>query len=55
MHRRGDTEIDNYLKIINPKVNTLVWPDFELAYYDVAAEHVNHYPTGLLKLMFSKK
>ena len=31
---------------ISPKVNVIAWLEFELAYYDIAIEHVSHYATG---------
>ena len=35
-------------KGINPKVNVTTWLGFELAYYDVAVRHDNHYATRTL-------
>ena len=32
-------------KGISPKVNVIAWLEFELAYYDVKVQHVNHYAT----------
>ena len=33
-------------KGISLKVGVIAWLEFELAYYDVAVQHVNHYATG---------
>ena len=32
---------------MNPKMNKIAWLEFELTYYDVAVQHVNHYITGI--------
>ena len=33
-------------KGMSPKMNALAWPEFELAYYDVAIQLADHYVTG---------
>ena len=33
----------SYTKRICPKVNVIAWLEFELAYYDSAVQHFNHY------------
>ena len=35
--------VHTFLKGISLKVNVTVWLKFELAYYDVAVQHVSHY------------
>ena len=32
---------------MSPKVNVIAWLVFELTYYDIAVQHVNHYPAGI--------
>ena len=34
-------------KEISSKVNIIAWLEFELAYYDVVVQHVNHYNMGV--------
>ena len=41
-----DKEVDAFSKGINPKVNIIAWQEFELIYYDVAVQHINHYTMG---------
>ena len=35
-------------KGISPKVNLIVWVEFELTYYDVVVQYVNHNAIGTL-------
>ena len=41
-----------FLKGICPKVNVIARLEFELAFFDVAFEHVNHYTTGTSPVFF---
>ena len=43
----GDKEVHTFLKGISPKVNVIAWLELELAYFDVAIEHISYYVTGL--------
>ena len=36
-------------RVISPKVNVLARLDFEIAYYDVSVQPVNHYTNALNK------
>ena len=44
-HGWEDKEVHTFLKGISLKENAIVWVEFELAYYDIAIQHVNHYTT----------
>ena len=41
-----DKEVHNFTEEISPKGNVIAQREFELAYYDVADQYVNHYATG---------
>ena len=36
-------EVHTFPMSIGPKVNVKAWLEFELAYYDVKVQHINHY------------
>ena len=36
----------SFPKGISPKVNAIAQPEFKLAYYDVAIQHIIHYAIG---------
>ena len=40
--------VHSFHKGIRPKVNIIAWLGFELAYYNVAFQHINHYTTETL-------
>ena len=40
-----DKEVHGFAKGISTKVNVTVQLEFEIAYYDVAFQEVNHYAT----------
>ena len=44
-HRWEDKGVHTFPKGICLKVNIIVWLEFELAYYDSAVQHFNHYTT----------
>ena len=46
-HIWEDGGVHTFPKGISPKVNVIVQLEFELAYYDVAVQHVSHYAMGL--------
>ena len=39
-------KVYSFLKDVSPKVNIVAWLEFELAYYNVSLQHVNHYAMG---------
>ena len=41
--QKGDKGVHTFPKSISLKVNVIVRLEFELAYYNVADQHVNHY------------
>ncbi len=49
-----DKGVHTFAKGISPKVNVIVRLEFELAYYDVAALHVNHCTTKMALFFFFK-
>ena len=38
---------NTFTKVISPKVNTIAWLEFELAYFEAAVQHFSHYATGI--------
>ena len=46
IHNCWDKRVHTFNKGISPKVKIITRLEFELAYYDVAVRHVNHYTTG---------
>ena len=46
----GDKWVHTFPKHLNPKVKTIAWLEFELAYYDNAIQRVSHYATGILNI-----
>ena len=46
IHSWEDKGVHTFLKRIKPKINLIVRLEFELAYYDIVVQHVNHYATG---------
>ena len=53
IHNWADKWLHAFLKSINPKVNINGRLEFELAYYTVAVQHVNHFATDTLLPHFS--
>ena len=45
---RGDKGIHTFPKGISLKVKVIALLEFELAYHDVAVEHISKYTTGTL-------
>ena len=43
MHRFGDKGVHIFPKSICPKLNLIVWLEFEPVHYDITVEHVSHY------------
>ena len=41
-----DNRVHTFAKNISSKVNVIAQLELELAYYDFAVQHVNHYATG---------
>ena len=41
-HLPEDKGIHTPPKSISPKMNAILWLEFELAYYNVTVQHVNH-------------
>ena len=41
-----DKGFHTFPKGISPKVNIMAWLEFELAYYNYAVQHFNHYNTN---------
>ena len=44
----GDNKTHTFPKSISLKLNVLVWLEFELAYYDIAFQQVNHSTTFVI-------
>ena len=44
----GIRRVHTFSKGISPKVSVIARLGFELAYYDIAVQHVNHYATWTL-------
>ena len=42
-----DKGVHSFPKDTSPKVNVIAQLEFELAYYNVAVQHVSHYATGI--------
>ena len=56
-HSWEDKGVHTFLKGIFPKVNVIVWLEYELTYYDSTVHRFNHYTTRnppffLLKVCF---
>ena len=45
--------VHTLLKDISPKVNVIAWLEFELAFCDVAVQHVSHFPAQLYDIKYS--
>ena len=45
-----DKRIHTFPKGIGPKMNVIARLEFELVYYEVEVQHVNHYATGIILL-----
>ena len=45
----GDKGVHTFSKDIRAKVNVMVRQGFELAYYDVTVQHVNHYVISMFQ------
>ena len=50
----GDKKVQTFAKGISLKVNATVWLKFELAYFEVIVQHVNHYAIGTLLMQINK-
>ena len=42
-----DKGVHAFPKSINPKVNIIVWLEFELSYFEVTVQHINPHTMGL--------
>ena len=47
--------IHTFAKSICPKVNVMVQLEFELAYYNVAVQHISHYAMATLFIWFVRE
>ena len=45
---KGDKGVHAIPKGISPRVNVMIWLDFELAYFKATVQHFSHYATETL-------